>query len=266
MVRSFMRTCAFAAAGVLGRGTGSRTAALRENLRGLRLTARRKMHYLDAKTAAEVDELLMGSQIGFTLEQLMELAGLAVAQAVADFCPSRTSVLVVAGPGNNGGDGLVAGRHLQQFGYSVKLFYPKQGKQEHYKKLVKQLEAEGIEFVPEFTDADIILDSIFGFSFKGSVRDPFVDVIKHINASKNAKVICVDVPSGWDVDGKDSPTESVRVENPACVISLTAPKEAVRSFKGPHYVGGRFVPRTVVEELEIDLVQYDGEMGIKRIS
>mmetsp|Transcript_3010 Transcript_3010/g.9221 ORF Transcript_3010/g.9221 Transcript_3010/m.9221 type:complete len:266 (+) Transcript_3010:93-890(+) len=265
MVQYILRSAAFVG-GLAGARAGRRVASCRGFLGRLGLNTRRNMHYFDAKTAADVDELLMGPKVGFTLEQLMELAGLAVAQATADFCPSRSSVLVVAGPGNNGGDGLVAGRHLCRFGYNVKVLYPKQGKQEYYKKLVKQLEAEGIEFVSEVTDADIILDSIFGFSFKGAVRDPFVDVIKRINESKNAKVVCVDVPSGWDVDGKSTSADSVRVENPACVISLTAPKEAVRSFEGPHYVGGRFVPNSVMRELNIELVQYEGEMGVKRIS
>lgn len=59
--------------------------------------------------------------LGFSVDQLMELAGLSVAQSVvAEFPPrSYPRVLIIAGPGNNGGDGLVAGRHLHHFGYSV---------------------------------------------------------------------------------------------------------------------------------------------------
>jgi NAD(P)H-hydrate epimerase len=63
--------------------------------------------------------------IAYTLDQLMELAGLAVAQATAAVFPlvkegveaPAPSVLVLAGPGNNGGDGLVAARHLALWGY-----------------------------------------------------------------------------------------------------------------------------------------------------
>ena len=62
--------------------------------------------------------------LGFSVDQLMELAGLSCATAVAteyprDHCPR---VLVIAGPGNNGGDGLVAARHLCHFGYDVKVW------------------------------------------------------------------------------------------------------------------------------------------------
>ena len=63
----------------------------------------------------------------YSLDQLMELAGLSVACAVAETFPSPayTRVLVLAGPGNNGGDGLVAARHLVHFGYAPTVCYPK---------------------------------------------------------------------------------------------------------------------------------------------
>ncbi len=57
--------------------------------------------------------------LGFSVDQLMELAGLSVASSIlAEYPPSKYSrILIVAGPGNNGGDGLVAARHLYHFGY-----------------------------------------------------------------------------------------------------------------------------------------------------
>ena len=62
----------------------------------------------------------------------MELAGLSVAQATHDYIekdlnlnPSQARILTVCGPGNNGGDGIVAARHLKLFGYQSSLLYPK---------------------------------------------------------------------------------------------------------------------------------------------
>ena len=75
--------------------------------------------------AAKIDEELMGP-LGFSVDQLMELAGLSVACSVyAEYPPSsHERVLVIAGPGNNGGDGLVAARHLYHFGYAVEVCLP----------------------------------------------------------------------------------------------------------------------------------------------
>ena len=69
-----------------------------------------------------IDEELMGP-LGFSVDQLMELAGLSVACSLySEYSPaSHKRVLVIAGPGNNGGDGLVAARHLCHFGYSVEV-------------------------------------------------------------------------------------------------------------------------------------------------
>ncbi len=77
--------------------------------------------YLGQRDAQLLDEQLMQSP-GFSVDQLMELAGLSVAEAVWRARPPSKwkRVLVVCGPGNNGGDGLVAARHLFHFGYDVR--------------------------------------------------------------------------------------------------------------------------------------------------
>ena len=72
----------------------------------------------------------MGETYKYSLAQLMELAGLSVAQATFDFIATelnmqRARILTICGPGNNGGDGLVAARHLQLFGHPSTIYYPK---------------------------------------------------------------------------------------------------------------------------------------------
>ena len=87
--------------------------------------------YLSSQEAAALDARLMSAEFGYTIDNLMELAGVAVAHAAADAAPlSATAdpprILVLVGPGNNGGDGLVAARHLALFGYpSPSLCIPK---------------------------------------------------------------------------------------------------------------------------------------------
>jgi NAD(P)H-hydrate epimerase len=72
------------------------------------------LRYLSARLARQIDDELMGASGAFSIDQLMELAGLACAQTLTtsyrkDVYPR---VLVCCGPGNQGGDGLVAARHL----------------------------------------------------------------------------------------------------------------------------------------------------------
>lgn len=87
---------------------------------GMAAGAPHPVHYLNQREAQQLDEQLMSSP-GFSVHALMELAGLSVATAVHSAFPPEDfpRVLVVCGPGNNGGDGLVAARHLHMFGYET---------------------------------------------------------------------------------------------------------------------------------------------------
>lgn len=95
--------------------------------------------YLTQREAAEVDETLMGP-LGFSVDQLMELAGLSVATSIAEvYKPSEYNcILAICGPGNNGGDGLVAAHHLYHFGYKPFACYPKRTPKPLYSGLVTQ--------------------------------------------------------------------------------------------------------------------------------
>lgn len=228
--------------------------------------------YLGQVPAQKLDEDLMGP-LGFSVDQLMELAGLSCACAIHEEYNTATHgrVLVLVGPGNNGGDGLVAARHLHHFGYQVQVCYPKQTDKALYRNLVTQLESLRIPFIGVETvleaslasQANIILDGLFGFSFKGSPRPPFDGLISSMARAvgtrkdgDNFAVVSIDVPSGWNVEEGDMAGLDMQ---PDMLISLTAPKMCAKEFRGTHhYLGGRFVPPEIVEKYGLVLPKYPG--------
>lgn len=89
------------------------------------------------------------------------------------------------------------------------------------------------------SQSDVILDAIFGFSFQPPVRAPFDAVLPLLSKSK-LPIVSVDIPSGWNVEKGDDLAVGL---HPDVLVSLTAPKLGVQSFKGRHFLGGRFVPK-----------------------
>ncbi|KII86818.1 hypothetical protein PLICRDRAFT_114096 [Plicaturopsis crispa FD-325 SS-3] len=224
------------------------------------------IRYLSAKLAQQIDEELMSAAGAFSLDQLMELAGLACAQTLAKVYTrdKHPRVLVCCGPGNQGGDGLVAARHLGMFGYKPTIYMPKPGSKDIYKRLKTQCDnmeiptlapsAETDTLRSALASSDVILDAIFGFSFKGPIRAPF-DAALPLLASSGLPIVSVDIPSGWDVEQGNA--DGVGLE-PDVLLSLTAPKEGVKSFQGKHFLGGRFVPRSLEERFQLNLPEYPG--------
>lgn len=227
--------------------------------------------FLSASAAAALDVELM-TQPGFSLDQLMELAGLSVAAAIEKHFPLETHprVLVVCGPGNNGGDGLVAARHLHHFGRAVTVVLPKRNtKVPLFTNLVTQLGQLAVpilDALPEHSTLpqlhDVIVDAVFGFSFAGDVRPPFDSILAALRDT-SVPVASVDVPSGWDVDQGDVSRAGLR---PAVLVSLTAPKGCSAGFEGAHYLGGRFVPPGIVAKYGLHgLPPYPGAEQVVRL-
>nr|BAJ96979.1 predicted protein [Hordeum vulgare subsp. vulgare] len=234
--------------------------------------------HLSQRDAADIDEQLMGP-LGFSVDQLMELAGLSVATAVAEVykLSEHTRVLIICGPGNNGGDGLVAARHLYHFGYKPFVCYPKRTAKPLYAGLVTQLESLAIPFVPVEDlpqdlsgQYDIVIDAMFGFSFHGAPRPPFDDLIQMLvslsvvgDSAKRPPIVSVDIPSGWHVEEGDVSGGGIK---PDMLVSLTAPKLCAKKFTGPHhFLGGRFVPPPISSKYGLELPPYPGTSMCVRI-
>lgn len=221
--------------------------------------------FLGQQEAINIDVELF-NEYKYSVDQLMELAGLSCAVALTKCFPlnqiGTKSVLVCCGPGNNGGDGLVCARHLKLFNYNPVVYYPKQTNKELYQNLTHQCISMNIPVLQKLPNAcviereyGIIVDALFGFSFKPPVREDFRPVI-NIMKSTSVPVASVDIPSGWHVENGEPDEGGIK---PELLISLTAPKLCAKSFKGKyHYLGGRFVPPKLTEKYELNLPQYPG--------
>ncbi|XP_046544272.1 NAD(P)H-hydrate epimerase-like isoform X3 [Haliotis rubra] len=199
----------------------------------------------------------------------MELAGYSCAVAIARCFPidnmskDNGAVLVCCGRGNNGGDGLVCARHLKLFGFKPSIYYPKQNNKALFESLRRQCEGMDMPFLSFFPSDpqlikdsyNLIVDALFGFSFKPPARPEFASTLEKLKTIQDDVHICsIDVPSGWDVESGDP--DGIQ---PELLISLTAPKLCARHFKGKHhYLGGRFVPKTLEQRYSLNLPAYPG--------
>ena len=147
----------------------------------------------------EVDRIMV-EDLGIELVQMMENAGRNLAQlALRRFNPA--SVIVLAGPGGNGGGGLVAARHLASRGavVHVALSRPAEefaGVPAHQLAILQRMRIPLMEGAT--TDADLILDALIGYSLRGNPRGRTRDLIDWTNGS-GSPVLSLDTPSGLDV-------------------------------------------------------------------
>lgn len=137
--------------------------------------------------------------LGVASQELMERAGAAIAEEAETLLSScgGKKALAVCGGGNNGGDGWCAARLLLEKGYDVSVFSLSK---EFSPDCAAQREKFTGEQVQTFlSDADVIIDAIFGTGFHGEPQGEFAEAIRKINQS-GAKVVSADIPSGLNGD------------------------------------------------------------------
>ncbi|KAG6919251.1 hypothetical protein DXG01_008047 [Tephrocybe rancida] len=172
----------------------------------------------------QIDEELMGTAGAFSLDQLMELAGLACAQALAKVYKKDKYPRVLA-----------------EMDWLPLDIWRLQTQCDNMKITTLSPSLDAASLRTALNSTDVILDAIFGFSFKGPIRAPF-DAALPLLTQSGLPIVSVDIPSGWDVEAGN--VEGVGL-NPDVLVSLTAPKEGVRDFRGRHFLGGRFIPKCV---------------------
>ena len=227
------------------------------------------MKIVNSEQMRRIEQACAG--IGLPSDTLMENAGKAVAEEVRRITGkiSQSSILLLIGPGNNGGDGLVAARHLHDRGARVSLYLCRRRENDSNLALVQKrgitcVEAAQDENLNEFdkllASSHCIVDALFG---TGKVR-PFEDITRRIlertaRAKKEntyLRIIAVDLPSGLNADSG--------AIDPACLyaddtITLGFPKHGLYAFPGAERVGRLTIadigiPDDLAESVSIELI------------
>ncbi|MCU1305381.1 MAG: hypothetical protein JWN45_76 [Acidobacteriaceae bacterium] len=185
-------------------------------------------------TAAEMREIDRATteKYGVPSLTLMENAGSAVAEFVLDRFPHAQRIQVVCGRGNNGGDGFVAARKLQEAGKDVAVVLlvdlaelkgdaAAMFKQLPIKPIVIRSTAELAQHA--WNEADLFIDAILGTGSRPPVEGVYAAAIERMNASE-APIVAVDIPSGANADGtQPNPEPLVHAD---AIVTFTALKPA----------------------------------------
>ncbi len=166
----------------------------------------------------QMRELERGAEaLGLPGPALMENAGRAVAEAIRRRYPPSTTrnTLVVVGPGNNGGDGLVVARHLHDFGYRVAVYLIARALTGDAKE--ELLRDRQVPLIPQPTDpdlvrfdallagSDLVVDALLGTGRLRPIGGPMAQALDRINRSvPRPFVVALDLPSGVNADTGDA--------------------------------------------------------------
>ncbi len=180
---------------------------------------------------------------------LMENAGRGTAEIILNRYPQEASrgVLIVCGPGNNGGDGFVIARHLFQRGFPVKVFSLAPGEKFHGDALVNYRVAKGLGLIEGYIldeqdlpsleaalkEVGLLVDAIFGTGLAREVTGRFARVIEILNRA-GKPIVAVDIPSGLSADSGRPLGIAVRA---TLTATMALPKVGQVIYPGKEYVG-----------------------------
>ena len=200
-------------------------------------------------------------RFGISSLELMEHAGRSVARFIRRELPNCRHIVVLCGKGNNGGDGLVAARHLAEDGCTVSVLILGDPAEMHgdAKSMLDRLPLAPISIKEEsdfsgsgckalLEGAQLFVDAVLGTGFHPPMRGLAVAGRKLLELYSRTPVVAVDLPSGWDADSRRflSP-DAYRAD---AVVTFTAPKLAHVSgmlTRGPIVVAPIGSPAEAVE-------------------
>lgn len=204
--------------------------------------------------------------VGISTGQLMENAGLAVAQEAWMLLGTLEDrvILVLAGPGNNGGDGLVAARHLYDWGADVRVYLMRARSDDaHAQELrERQVAITSMEDDPDLallgewlTGTHLLIDALLGTGRARPIEGALAAVLERIAAARHGpiapKLLAVDLPSGVNADTGAADPHAVAADE---TVTLGLPKVGLYMLPGSALSGRvQTVEIGIPAEAETDL-------------
>jgi len=228
----------------------------------LRLATPSQMKEIDRRT---IDDLGISSLV------LMENAGLALVDEIERRTPDeRLRITVICGPGNNGGDGMVAARHLADRGHEVVVFLaaPRSafgGDAKVQLRPLTRLEMEIMVLSSQSSyerafrraaHSDVAVDSLFGTGLTRVVEGQWAQCVRILNSCPGL-VISADVPSGLDARTGHPLGECVTAD---VTVTFGLPKTGLVLFPGAQFAGEVVVADIGIPRAVIDTMQLPGQL------
>lgn len=205
---------------------------------GIRLVleARNMEYILNAKEMKNCDDCTT-SEYGIPSLVLMERAALETAKIILEEFGTDVFVGIVAGSGNNGGDGIAVARILKEYGVRTEIIMA--GNVEHYTEQTKlqvniaQKHGIPIKFLFDCFCYDVIVDALLGIGISRAVEGNYKKTIDLINES-DAKVVSIDIPSGLSADSGEILGNCVKAD---LTVTFGAKKFGHILYPGTTYCG-----------------------------
>jgi NAD(P)H-hydrate epimerase len=212
--------------------------------------------WLSVDQMIEVDRVMI-DEMRISLIQMMENAGRNLAMVARWMLGNATGgrVVVLAGPGGNGGGGLVCARHLAVAGADVRVALGT-GRAALAEVPTRQLDSIGPSGVSTDADsgdvasADLVVDALLGYSGRGAPRGRMAELAE---ASHGRKVLALDSPTGLELATGAVPGVHVRAD---VTMTLALPKDGLRAPQA-----GPLVGRLLLADISVPAAVYD-RMGL----
>jgi NAD(P)H-hydrate epimerase len=226
--------------------------------------------YLTSEEIGEADREAI-NEFGIDVLSLMENAGTAVATLArllleGSVVGRRVGVLV--GKGNNGGDGLVAARHLHNWGADVRVMLSdREAIGQVPSRELTAVEKAGVPVSGaggSLAGFDLVIDSLLGYNSRGDPREPIRGMILNANAS-GAPILAVDIPSGLDATSGEPNDPCVTAR---ATLTLGFPKTGFlnsrcRPCVGQLYLGDVSLPLEVYKKHSQNATPFEKESVVR---